>query len=793
MADLDHDRGAASPEAGGSGPALVIGVGAFGRDVLESAEEHGLSRPAPVRRRRVLLPLDGQEPDEDAATVAARVEGLLGLESAMQAEPGDERRPSLDIFVVGDLGDPEVAERLPRLTAAIRSRLARRFSNIFRAQAMPGLTVCPVVALLGLRDEGYDVAPAAAALSALGVQAKASDQPGPSPVARIFVVEQQTSHYELTRRDVVSTVVAFLTLVCGTSLRQQEPLRSFLRSSVEHTREGRHFASFGCATLELSLERYCVSRAAQALVTEIRAAASASVAEHAVTAQRLVPDPEAVKAVLIGPEDGEDLVAQLRAHTPRIDFPAIGPQATPEDVRDIAYGWGWFDSLEAAVDAYVKRLDEREMDEVSRVADERGLEELRRLQRDLAEALHDAETGGPHGWADALRLAEQVQSRAKRAADGLAAKLADEALPPFPETTTVESAFRELREESTLRPRPPRMRVFTVIFALVMALLTHHLPKWFAVCILDGRISPFAIAPPSMGADVGGYRYLLDPPYAFFWCGLLAGGLLHLYLERRRKKRHAALLAAQDDLRAAVRRYLSDDVGPSIRRYYETRLAFSLSAWTLRMLRRIEGVAAREVQRLARISTALDRLERVFAAEAERAERGADEEGGDLVYRTHLSRDLLVATYEASRPGADLAARLFEDIGKNEDPRAAAAGVPPYLFESRLRDLVRPFCVPRDAVIADLAGDEVKRFVERRHGRLRMPLEIRGPVESANASRYVFAPSWARDGLDALRQELRTLPEIQVHEDGDRVHLVTLQTALTEGAIVLPDRGGKRP
>src|SRR5690606_27024044 len=119
---------------------------------------------------------------------------------------------------------------------------------------LPNLTVCPVIALLGLRD-GTVTARTQKALAELERTAETMN----APVARVFVVEQQASRYELTPNEVASTVVAFLSLIVAAELRQQEPLRSFLRGTVDHARDKRLFASFGCATLELSLHRYCVS------------------------------------------------------------------------------------------------------------------------------------------------------------------------------------------------------------------------------------------------------------------------------------------------------------------------------------------------------------------------------------------------------------------------------------------------------------------------------------------------------------------------------------------------------
>lgn len=763
-----------------SGPTLIVSLGTFGKNVLERLRGAEIGKA----RRPVMLALPDDAPvAELVTTVVEEAEGLLGFDAAVQADPGDERRPTLDVLVVGSFGEEHVPARLVELVSLSADRLRSRFSNIFPGHDLPNLTVCPVVALIGLRRGGMG-ARAAKGLSELERGATRREAGETSPVARVFVVEQQASRYELTESEVGSTVVAFLSLVIGTDLRQQEPLRGFLRSAVDHQRDKRVFASFGCATLELSLHRYCEARAAGELVDTMRGAAAAGVAEHAVFAERLVPEPKDVTERIVRPTGGEDLVAALRAHTPHIEFPSIGEEDTPEQIRDVAFGWGWFDSLENAVKAMVSRLDEREMDEVSRVADERGLKELRVLARDVKTAIDEAERSGPHGWASALRLAEHVRARAGRLVRALEGELKSEELPAFPAPTAVEAAFRAVREESTLRPRPGRMIFFGALTAVALGALCHHLPKWLVV-MLSGKLSPLALEPSSMEARVGVFRFVLDPPYAFLWVSIAAGLVIGLALMRHRVRRYRELLAARDALKAAVRRYLTDDVGPSIRRYYETRLFFASRAWALRALSRVRELADAEVTRLSAISAALDRLSRELSAEARRSERAAESGDGDLVYRTHLSPELLRRTYEAARPGADLIDTLFAELGDR------AEAVPAYLFEENIRKVVAPVTLPSPQTLAEIAGPVVAEFVERRHARLGVPLEVRSMDERTAASLYLFAPKWAHAPLASLRERYPAIPQIKEHHDVDRVHLVAVQTALSRASIVLPESAGE--
>lgn len=758
---------------------MVVALGGLGDEVAARLEEAGFGVGRQILLRHPQAP---EEPDAVVAGVVESAEGLLGFDAIVSGEIGDERRPTLDVFFVADIAEERTAKALPAVVRTVAERLMSRFSNIFPIHDVPNLTLCPVVALSTLRSgdaRHYD-----GALAALeGVATQVAHGSEASPVSRVFVVEQQTSRYELRRGEIVSTIAGFLSLVAGTDLRQQEPLRSFLRSDVGQSRDKRVFASFGCATLELGLSRYCVQRAAAELVEGMRTASGAALGAHAATADRLVHDPETIVGMLTAPEHGDDLVALLRAHTPHVDFPEIHERDTPEQIRDIAYGWGWFDALEASVKAQVERLDQREMDEVSRVADERGLARMRAMLASIRRAIAKEEASGPHGWAQALRLSEQIEARARRHVDDLAEALRTESLPAFPVPSAVESAFRGLREESTLRPRRHRMIAFGIMVAVVATALLHHVPKWLVVCIIKRAVSPFALQPSSMDVGVQGLgHYLIDPPWVFVWLAIVCSALTLFLLERQRQKRHRAILAARDDLQAAVRRYLTDDVGASIRRYYESRLTFSLRAWALRMLSRVRDLAHREVVRLSRVGTALDRLGRELESDAARTEAAA-REAGDLVYRTALSPELLRATYEASRPGADLADRLFVWL---EEHGEAGGEVPGFLLREHLERFVAPHAEVPPEVLAKLAGPMVSDFVARRHGKLSVAVEVQGHDERQIEQRHLFAPDWALEPLEALRERLRTLPQVRAHDDPDRVHLVSLQTALSRQAIRLP-------
>lgn len=760
------------------GPTLVLGLGAFGSEVVARLRP----RAGP---RTVLLEV---EPD---ATIAPLVDEILGHAErelglgALVASHAhdDDRRPTLDVMIIADVCEPGVAEAVPGLVSEIGARLLSRFSHIFRGHDLGNLTICPVLGLGKLREKEPPER-AKKCLGELEAAAFGKDAPSPSVVPRVFVVEQQTSHYELSKTELVSTVASFLTLLMTTALGEREPMRGFLRGSPEQLRDRRMFASFGCATLELTLSEFCLLRGAADLVESMRTAPPAA-AGDAVRADRLVPSADDIAERVRRQESG-DLVELLRAHAPRIEFPEISKEATPEQVRDVAYGWSWYDALESTVSATVQQLDEVEMDELVRVADERGQRLRRDLARDARDDIQKVEASGPHGWSQALRLAEQVRDGANREVSRLERALRSHELPKFPQPNLVESAFRGLREEATLRPRPFRLVFFGVLASLLFAALLHWLPKWIVVALFWRSIPILSLEPASAGIAIDGpLHYVLDAPWSFFWVLLLAGGTAWFVLSRYREKRHAALLGTRDSLEAAVRRFLTDQTSPSVFSYYEARLEFVLRAWALRSLRHLAEAGSAEAERLGRISLALAKLGRELSDEAAaRSSPATDAEGGDLLFRTRTSPDVLEKTYAAVRPPSDLARALFAKAG-----RARGDEAPAYLLRENVLATVAPEVELPHEILQKQVGPVVVDFVAELHAKLGVPLEARDLDQRTSPRKYVFLPEWARDVLASSKESMRSLPESVVHEDDDRVHLVAVRTALLRESITL--LGGK--
>ena len=89
------------------------------------------------------------------------------------------------------------------------------------------------------------------------------------------------------------------------------------------------------------------------------------------------------------------------------------------------------------------------------------------------------------------------------------------------------------------------------------------------------------------------------------------------------------------------------------------------------------------------------------------------------------------ALENSSRPAADLSLRLFGKAAQGQP-----GDIPEYLFETKLRGFVAPHCEPSIDQLGKLAGPTVVEFVERRHGKLGVPLEVRGMDERSAERRW---------------------------------------------------------
>ena len=122
-------------------PTLLIGVGAFGREVVRRTARGG-ERIASLEH----LEVESARPAaEIVAEAKVRARALLDLgHFVASTAPTDRRGPRCDVLVVADLGEPGVAEAIAPLCAALAEGLRAEFHPILRAGA-GALVVCPLL------------------------------------------------------------------------------------------------------------------------------------------------------------------------------------------------------------------------------------------------------------------------------------------------------------------------------------------------------------------------------------------------------------------------------------------------------------------------------------------------------------------------------------------------------------------------------------------------------------------------------------------------------------------------
>lgn len=760
-----------------SAPTIVLGLGAFGGEVVRRVE--------PLEIERLALLASDPEQEADTEQLVGRVlgaaEGLFGLDRALAG-----RDPSLDVFVIVDLDEAGIAPRATALVEALGRRLLARYSHILGRHGARRLTLAPVVVLSGARASGAT----AEAERALGhFEALASEAASASDQAllpRVLVLETQSARYELSRGELGSTVVSFLALLLTTALRHEEPMQSFLRAGPEQLRERRCFASFGCATLELSTARYVATAAARDVVRWARTPPPDVVSRADAEAQRLIPSAQDLTARVRSDEGQADLIEMLRAQAPSVELPPIGWNDTPELIRDVRFGWGWFDSLQETVAALVRRLDQSEMDELARLADERGNRMASELVRDCAREVASRERDGALGFWRALWLSQRARAIVGRERDALAGDLKTRALVTFPKPTAVENALRALRQESTVRPRPYRLVGYSVLAAVIASIFLMHLPKWL-VAVASRRVPLLSLTPSIRDlAPEAGWQRILEPPLSFL---LMLAVLLPLALalaSRYRRRCHEALLGARETLGAAVTRFLTDRVSSSVIGFYESRLALSLRSWALRTLASLDSLFEREHGRLTALENALSLLERSLESELRRLEGSNEQSGGDLLYRRRSPKEALRGVYADVRPSPDVAERIIESLSRT--PEQASDEAPRFLLPGELTRAMEQEVAIEAHVLRKHLAAPVQSFIAEMYDRLTVPLEVRDFDAQSAERTYLFGPTWIADVLEELSKSSPRLPELLPTQDDSRVFVLALRTALPRSAIAILER-----
>lgn len=793
-------------------PTLLVGLGAFGRDVLELASR------GPVRHRPNLACIEARGASEEgpgreegarsaereagratAALVEAtcqkareELRAMLDLEHFVEhTEPTDARGPRCDVLLIGDLSEPGVALAAPALAAALAAELRAEFHGILRS-GEGALCVCPMLCA----PRSADKEQMTAAARALSATADSLD-PQRRLDARVYLVEDQSGKYLLSRAELVRSFAAFLHLLLFAGLRDAE---LGARSLIERPpNEGGPFATFACATLELdhrSLARLSAIRLAREILRRMREGRELTIAEIAAESAPLIPERTRLETDLWQESSAGTLEKHLEP--PAIDVPEITWQDSPEDIVERKFNALFQARAASRIRGFREDVERFKMDRLAAEIEKSGKATLERLTAALAERIARDVEAGPRGHARTLEILRDARTRAKGLRDEVEAEIESPDLSPFP-SSPLEAGVRAVHEAAFFRPRHFRMRAFGAIGILLSTVLT-------------------------AGVILGGYRALIspDPPFFDLVAPLPSGSLgvvgrwpvpfviaaamgassTYYRLWKHYKRHHNWVVEARDSLDQALKGHLCRDVVS----YFYRRLHYTRLLWVQRIYRRLVEKLDEAIATLEGIRAALAQADIDLAQETRALEDRLNAEGsrGGVLFRGLLSPEGAREVYEELKPvDTNAAAERFLKEALAASPWTAApfAEIPALIAFAdkelaRLRDLC-PFRPDSEALFR-CASEATRAFLSKLALKLSPPLATieLGRGEVPRGRHIAIVPTDAEAFVNELLAEENVRGGWEVRglsKDPRRIHLLIDRGGIGLDAIrALQSPGGAR-
>lgn len=623
------DPDPAADTGAGIDPGAGAAVGAAAGAVGESGER-GDGAGQPGLELVVDAGADGIDVDAVVDAVERACRRLLDLgHFVATTEATDARGPRLDVLVIGDLGEAPVARGLAGVLDALALRLRTRFRPILGV-GEGSLAVC-ALALVPRDADGARIAAAVSALDALANHADASRRPR----ARLYLVEDQSGKYLLSRAELARSFTAFLHLLVFSGLRADSAFRGLVEHAGDHDAP---FATFVCATLEVRMQ-VIHELCALALAGELLACYQDEpppLAEIASEAEGVVPDTTMVEARLW--QEGErSLEAYLEP--PAISVPRIDWTDTPEDVVERKLGPMWRIETERAIEGFRERVERLQMDRLAEQIERNGTALVADSLDTLRARVRGELAAGPRGLARALAVARYAAATARGRCEAVRARIDAPNLGRFP-ALPLADLLADVHEAAAAWPRhtPARMPLFA------------------AVAGASGSLAAAGMV--HLGAETLGW------PLPWWACGILGAALvvpgLVYDLWRHRKRHHNWLGHARDALDQAVERHVQRDMVA----YFRNRLAYTRLLWVYRVYRRLAEHLEAVVAALERARATVAETRRMLAARAHAqatrlAERSSDKAGaGGILYHSLL--------------GPEVVRRLYAHVGPADAGSAAA-------------------------------------------------------------------------------------------------------------------------
>lgn len=717
-------------------PTLLVGLGAFGRDVID------LAARGPARQRPNLACIEvredgGEEPRSDGARDAGRpaiieatsrkardeLRAMLDLEHFVEhTEPTDPRGPRCDVLLVGDLSEPGVASIAPALAAALAAELRAEFHGILRS-GEGALCVCPLLCTPRSADKDQ-VAAAARALSA----AAESIDPQRRLDARVYLVEDQSGKYLLSRAELVRSFAAFLHLLLFSGLRDAE---LGARGLIERApNEGGPFATFACATLELdqrSLARLSAVRLAREILRRLREGRELTIAEIAAESAGIIPERGRLETDLWKESSAGTLEKHLEP--PLIDVPEITWEDSPEDIVERKFNALFRARAESRIRGFREDVERFKMDRLAAEIEKSGKSTLERLTSALAERIEREVEAGPRGHARALEILRDARTRAKGLRDEVEAEIESPDLDPFP-SSPLDAGVLAIHEAAFFRPRAFRMKIFGAIGIVLGTALTAGV----ILSVLRGLVAPDPpYFDPTAPLSKGWIAHLGRWPVPFAMGAVLSASSTSYRLWKHYKRHHNWAASARDSLDQALKKHLQRDVVS----YFYRRLHYTRLLWVQRIYRRLVEKLDEAIATLEGIRAALAQADLDLGQEERALEDRLRAEGlrGGVLFRGLLSPEGARDIYEEIKPvDTHAAAERFLKEALAGSPWTAApfAEIPALTAfcdkELARLDVLSPF-KPDSEALFRCASDATRAFLSK------LALKLSPPLATIEAAR----------------------------------------------------------
>ncbi len=786
---------------------LVIALGRFGGEAASRLRRRVRTRREgrPADLALVEVPLDEERGDDDPMGLAGagervveQVRTQLALSALVKRSAGESDRPWLDVLILGDLSEPAVRRALIPLVELIGRVTAARFANLLGRRDRR-VVVIPLLALpeTGVPDPEVAGAPSTEqVVRGLGERVE--------PKTRSFLLESQTSHYLLSRDQLVSSAVAMIELLVLAGLRDHPNLARFLQTGEGSRPDdgGGPYATFGVASVRVEgdlVRTYCRNRAALAIVKRLREGPEVGDDERGAIERDIRPDwTELRKEVGLAARSDvafDQVEALLIEQIPRWECPELDPGDTPEEVRERKFGDDWYRRVGGAIDGLIANFEAKQMHQLAKRVDIGGLK-VARGRRDIVRREVDRLVWEePRGWAAARAAISSLLGEMKAKEAEVEERIGATTLPERPTPERLQKPVITLRQETERRPRPYRMVLLGFLLGLPAVLFGAQILNVLGpLMILLGAPWPLAL--------------LFRPPLTYVLALAIAAPTLFFVLRGIARDRHRELEEVRDDLKRAIEHLMTGREG-SVLAYYLARLELAKDLWELRIARAERRLMQEELRRLDQIPRALDTLRDQLRAsqralgvryldDGEREDLSSVAPGGDLILRDAASGDLLRAVYDTVAVDEDhLAEAFFASLQRERPPWR---GELPLADRDRIDALLdeqldlpdAAELLARGARDEDRAGGAARQGVERvlieLSTRLAPALGLTAAGEARSTTKHVFAPAAAHELVERAREEVKEAQGeglgsdwelLDSPRDDGRVYLVVMVTHLS--------------